>query len=150
MDELKVEIVTLPSMRVASGWAFGSSPEEAAWQKLDAWARPAGLFDAPDARVFGHNNPNPSVGSPNYGYQFLLTVAPEVEPGEDIRIEELRGGRYAVMPAVVAADPSVDIPAAWQRLDKWIAEHSYRMGQHQWLEEHDTDCHLKALWYAIQ
>lgn len=155
MDEAKVEIITLPAMRVASGWAFGDSPEYAAWQKLDAWARPLGLFDAPGARVFGYNNPNPSAGSPNYGYQFLLTVGAEVEPGAGglaagIRIEELHGGRYAMMPATVETDPGIDIPAAWQRLDSWVSEQGYRMGHHQWLEEHDTNGHLLALWYAIQ
>ncbi len=150
MEDLQVEIVTLPVLRVASGWAFGSSPEDMAWQKLDAWARPLGLFDAPGARVFGYNNPNPSAGSPNYGYEFLVTVAPDVAPGEGIRIAELRGGRYAVMPATVETDPGVDIPAAWRRLDRWVAEHGYRMGWHQWLEEMDTRGRLKALWYAIQ
>lgn len=155
VDEENVEIVTLPAMRVASGWAFGPSPEEVAWKKLDEWARPLGLFDATEARVFGFNNPNPSAGSPNYGYQFMVTVAPEVEPGAgasaaDIRIEELRGGLYATMPASFGTDPAVEIPAAWRRLDKWVAEHGYRMGHHQWLEEMDTSGQLKALWYAIQ
>ena len=35
-------------------------------------------------------------------------------------------------------------------LVKWVAEHGYRMGHHQWLEEMGTDGQLKALWYAIQ
>ncbi len=150
MDESKVEIVTLPGMRVASAWGFGGSPEEMAWKKLDDWARPLGLLDAEGARVFGFNNPSPTPGSPNYGYEFLLTVGPEVEPGEGVRVGDLRGGLYAVMPAVVETDPGTDIPAAWRQLDKWVAEHGYRMGHHQWLEEMDTDGHLKALWYAIQ
>jgi DNA gyrase inhibitor GyrI len=150
MDELKVKIVTLTWMRVASAWAFGSSPEEVAWQKLDEWARPLGLLDAQGARVFGFNNPNPSQDSPNYGYEFLLTVGVEVEPAKGIRIGELRGGLYATMPAEFGADPAVEIPAAWQRLDKWVAEHGYRMGHHQCLEEMDTHGQLKALWYALQ
>jgi DNA gyrase inhibitor GyrI len=150
VDEEKVEITTLPGMRVASAWALSNSPEEEAWKKLDAWARPLGLFDVAGARVFGFNNPNPSAGSPNYGYEFLVSVAPEVEPGKDIRIGELWGGKYAVMPAIVETDPGVDIPAAWRRLDKWIAEHGYRRGHHQWLEEMDTNGHLRALWYAIE
>jgi DNA gyrase inhibitor GyrI len=140
-------------MRVAVGWAFGSSPEEMAWKKLDEWARPRRYFDAPGARVFGHNNPNPSEGSPNYGYQFMVTVGPAVEAAEGapegVSVGELQGGRYAVMPAFVETDPGVDIPAAWRRLDKWVAEHGYRMGHHQWLEEMDTDGRLKALWYPL-
>jgi DNA gyrase inhibitor GyrI len=150
MDEQKVEIVTLPWMRVASAWAFGNSPEEVAWQKLDEWARPLGLFEVQGARVFGFNDPNPSEDSPNYGYEFLLTVGVEVGPAEDIRIGELHGGTYATMPARFGADPTVEIPAAWQRLDQWVVEHRYRMGHHQCLEEMDTDGQLKALWYAVQ
>jgi DNA gyrase inhibitor GyrI len=150
MEAENVEIVVLPAMRVASAWGFGSSPEEMAWKKLNEWAQPLGLLDAPGTRVFGYNNPNPSEGSPNYGYEFLVTVGHEVEPGEGIRVSELREGRYASMPAVVDTDPGIDIPAAWRRLDKWVSEHGYTMGHHQWLEEMDTDGRLKALWYAIQ
>jgi hypothetical protein len=54
------------------------------------------------------------------------------------------------MPAVMGAEPGVDIPEAWRRLDKWVSEHGHRMGHHQWLEEHDTEGHLKGLWYPIQ
>jgi DNA gyrase inhibitor GyrI len=149
MQTENVEIVELAPARVASAWGFGTGPEEIAWSKLEAWAKQLGLLQAPGARVFGFNNPNPSAGSPNYGYEFMVTVGPEVEPGSEIRIGELRGGKYAVMPARVETDPAVDIPGAWQRLDKWVAEHGYRMGYHQWLEEHDSQGHLKALWYAI-
>ncbi|MGE5603632.1 MAG: GyrI-like domain-containing protein [Nitrososphaerales archaeon] len=150
MDEQRVELVTLPWMRVASAWGFGTSPEEIAWNRLESWARRLGLFDVPAARVFGFNNPNPSEGSPNYGYEFVVTVGIEVEPAEGIRIGELHGGPYATMPAEFGKDPAVEIPAAWQRLDKWVAEHGYQMGHHQCLEEMDTNGQLKALWYAIQ
>lgn len=150
METEKVEIVTLPAARVASAWGFGAGPEDVAWAKLESWAKPLGLLDAPGARVFGFNNPNPSAGSPNYGYEFMVTVGPEVEPGPEIRIGELKGGKYAVMPARVETDPGTDIPAAWRRLDKWVAEHGYRMGHHQWLEEMDAAGQLVALWYAVQ
>jgi DNA gyrase inhibitor GyrI len=145
-----VDIVTLQPVRVASAWGFGAGPEDIAWQKLEAWAAPLGLLRAPDARVFGFNNPNPSVGSPNYGYEFMVTVGPEIEPGPDIRIGELKGGKYAVMAARVDTNPGDDIPAAWRRLDKWVAEHGHRMGHHQWLEEMNGDGQLIALWYAVQ
>lgn len=150
MQPEKVEIVVLPPLRVATAWGFGPGPEEIAWAKLEAWARPLGLLDAPGARVFGFNNPNPSAGSPNYGYEFLVTVDEDVMPGPEIRIGELQGGRYAVMPARVETDPGTDIPAAWRRLDKWVAQHGHRMGHQQWLEEMDAAGHLVALWYAVQ
>ncbi len=150
MNGEQVDIVTLPAMRVASVWGFGASPEDMAWRKLDAWARPLGLLDAQERPGVRLQQPEPFAGSPNYGYEFMVTVGPEVEPGEGIRIGDLHGGRYAVMPAVMETDPGVDIPEAWRRLDGWVAEHGYRMGHHQWLEEMDSKGQLKALWYAIQ
>ena len=150
MKSEQVEVVELAPVRVASAWGFGTEPEGISWAKLEAWARPLGLLDAPGARVFGFNNPNPSVGSPNYGYEFAVTVGEDVAPGPELRIGELKGGKYAVMPARVETDPGTDIPAAWRRLDKWVAEHGYRMGHHQWLEEMDAAGQLVALWYAVQ
>ncbi len=45
MSKLDVKIVKLESMRVASILGFGNSPENKAWQQLEAWARPKGLLD---------------------------------------------------------------------------------------------------------
>ncbi len=149
MDVETVEIVSLPAMRVARAWAYGETPEEDAWKKLAQWAGPAGIF-APGARVFGYNNPDPSEGSPNHGYEFNVTVDPQVQVVEGITVEQLAGGKYAVMPAKVISDPWIDIPEAWGRLDKWANEHGYRLGGHQWMEEHDLEGHLKALYYPIQ
>ncbi len=149
MEDARVEIITLPAMRVARAWAYGENPEEVAWRNLAQWAAQAHAFTS-GARIFGYNNPDPAEGTPNHGYEFNVTVGPEARAAEGITIEELTGGRYASMPARVLTDPWIDIPEAWQRLDKWVNEHGYRMGAHQWLEEHDVEGHLKALWYSIQ
>jgi len=75
MDELAVRIVNLEPMRVASFHGFGPSPEHLAIQKLADWAAPRGyLVDRKQHRIFGFNNPNPSHGSPNYGYELWLVV----------------------------------------------------------------------------
>ena len=73
MSQLDVRVEKLPPMRVASLWGFGPQPEDIAWQKLRAWAGPRGLLDKPEEHpIFGFNNPNPSAGSPNYGYEASL------------------------------------------------------------------------------
>jgi DNA gyrase inhibitor GyrI len=138
-------------MRVASARAFGPSPELDAWQKLEAWARPRGLFEPDVARIYGFNNPSPSAGSPNYGYEFWITVGPEVEPEGEIRIVEFSGGLYAVAPLAVE-DPARDIPPAWQRLNAWVHANGYREAPHQWLEEHSPTGagNLVALYHAVQ
>jgi DNA gyrase inhibitor GyrI len=143
-----MEIVNLEPMHVAAVWAFGPNPEELAWQKLTAWAAPLGLLTA-EHRIFGFNDPSPSAGSPNYGYQFWITVSPEVEPAEGIRMIDAPGGRYAVHYADVAGNYAETIPAAWQRLDSWVAANAYDHGSHQWLEEHSAEGVPFAFYYPI-
>jgi DNA gyrase inhibitor GyrI len=133
MNDLDVRIVTLEPMRVASVHGFGPSPELVAWEKLMAWAGPKGLLDEPASfRIFGFNNPSPSPGSPNYGYDFWITVGPEVAADAEAQIVDFPGGLYAVTRCrgVEAIGPT------WQKLVRWLANSRYRHASHQWLEEH--------------
>lgn len=137
MDTLNVRVITLSPLRVASFYGFGPGPEAMAWEKLIAWSRPKGLLDPPArARIFGFNNPSPSAGSPNYGYEFWIEAGPEVavapEDGPEVKIVHFDGGRYAVARCL-----SVEtITSTWQALVNWLANSSYQPGSHQWLEEH--------------
>ena len=82
MDQPDFRIVQLEPLRVASAHGFGEGPETLAWDKLTAWARERGLWqDGTSRRFFGFNNPDPSPGSPNYGYETWMTVGSEVELG---------------------------------------------------------------------
>ncbi|HEX6384575.1 MAG TPA: GyrI-like domain-containing protein [Anaerolineae bacterium] len=137
MNEEKVRIVKLEPMRVASVLGFGQTPENEAWQKLTAWAEPKGFLDDPEQhRIFGFNNPSPSRGSPNYGYEFWIPVGPEVEAEGEVEVKEFPGGLYAVARCEVHGDPYESIPAAWKELVMWREESRYRSASHQWLEEH--------------
>lgn len=132
-EDLDVRIARLEPMRVASFYGFGESPEMEAWGKLVAWAEPRGLLaDRAKHRIFGFNNPNPSHGSPNYGYEFWVTVAPDYKPADEVRILAFPGGPYAVT-RCLGAD---HIAETWHRLARWLAEGPHEMGGHQWLEEH--------------
>jgi AraC family transcriptional regulator len=133
----KVKIVRLGSMRVASVHGYGSEPETQAMEKLRAWAKPKGFFERPEEhRIFGFNNPSPSPGSPNYGYEFWMVVGPEVEAEEGVEIKDFSGGLYAVTRWDGKGDPYKTIPAAWERLVLWRENSRYRSAGHQWLEEH--------------
>jgi DNA gyrase inhibitor GyrI len=137
-DNLAVRIVQLPPMRVASVHAYGPEPEHAAWAKLEAWAGPAGrgyFADPAQHRIFGFNNPNPSPGSPNYGYEFWIMVGPD-EQGGDVTLADFPGGLYAVARVDLITEPYDQIPAGWMALNRWLEVSRYRMGRHQWLEEH--------------
>jgi DNA gyrase inhibitor GyrI len=152
--EVKIERLAL--QRVVSAHGFGAQPEDLAWQKMKAWAGPKGLLGGSERRMFGYNNPNPSAGSPNYGYEFNLTVDEAVQAeGDlkvgDLRVKQLSGGLYAVMPFRMGegGDPNLDIPEAWKKLDAWVAENGYRHGEQQWLEEHTLDGQIMALFYPL-
>jgi DNA gyrase inhibitor GyrI len=131
MSELDVRIVKLEPMRVASTVGFGPSPEELAWQKILAWADTEGLLaQRENRRFFGFNNPNPSAGSPNYGYEQWITVEPETEAGQDIKILDFPGGLYAVTRCDLT-----NIGEQWQALVKWCAGSRYTMSHQLCLEE---------------
>lgn len=134
MYELDVRISTLEPMRVASFHAFGSSPELDAAAKLVAWAKPKGYQDDPEKhRIFGFNNPNPSVGSPNYGYEFWIQIESDAEIEEDISVKEFEGGLYAITRSYGIEN----ITATWMKLAEWVENNSkYRYGTQQMLEEH--------------
>ena len=137
MEKQDVRIITLPAMRVASFYAFSSSPELEAMDKAVKWAKSNGLWQgSPALRIFGFNNPDPTPGSSNYGYELWLTIGPDVQPGNDVKVKDFSGGKYAVLLCDVTGDPGEIIPSAWQKLVKWMEGSHYTHGNHQWLEEH--------------
>jgi DNA gyrase inhibitor GyrI len=137
MSEFEVRIVQLPPLRVASVLGFGGQPELQSWEKLVAWAKPKGFLDRPEQhRIFGFNHPDPSPGSPNYGYEYWMVVGSEAQPEGEITIKEFLGGLYAVARCEILGDPYQAIPATWQKLVEWREASQYRSATHQWLEEH--------------
>jgi DNA gyrase inhibitor GyrI len=138
MSNLDVRIVRLESSRVVAAYAFGSSPEMHAWEGLLSWAKAKGLLNAPNAltvpRFFGFKNPVPDPGSPNYGYEQWMTVAPDltadVTANSEVQVKEFSGGLYAVTRCRLS-----EIRETWKRLTEWNEEGPYRLAHHQWLEE---------------
>jgi DNA gyrase inhibitor GyrI len=130
MSDLPVRIVKLEPMLVASAYGFGEEPEMQAWDTLLSWARSKGM-NLKDHRFFGFNNPNPSPGSPNYGYEQWMTVNPEEEPAEGIEIKEFSGGLYGV----TRCEGVQHITEIWMQLAIWREESKYQEAGHQWLEE---------------
>jgi DNA gyrase inhibitor GyrI len=131
MSELHVRIVDLPPLRVAAALGFGPNPEELSMQVLRPWLEAHGVSGtSAGRRYFGFNNPGPSVGSPNYGYEQWVTAEPEEQGAGEVVIKQFGGGRYGV-----ARCRLEDIQAVWGRLAAWLEDGRYTMGRHQWLEE---------------
>jgi len=132
MGETDVRIIELEDFNMASALGFGPSPEIEAWNKLLKWAGLKGLLeDLGNRRFFGFNNPDPSAGSPNYGYEQLMTVPPGIEGDDEIEIKEFQGGLYAV----ISCQGIENIYPSWQNLVVWCEESSRDFGSGQALEE---------------
>lgn len=131
MDEIDVRIVRVEPQRVAASYGFGSGPEDIAWKKMDSFVQEKKLMeDGAVHRFFGFNNPSPTPGSPNYGYEQWVTIGPDVTPSGDIQIKDFEGGLYAVTRCQLQ-----NITEVWHKLAIWREKSPYRAGSHQWLEE---------------
>ncbi|MGD8457970.1 MAG: GyrI-like domain-containing protein [Anaerolineales bacterium] len=132
MDKNEVRIVRLEPMQVASFYGFSETPEIDAHQQANAWLEEIGLLDQPDAyRSFGFNNPDPTPGSPKYGYEIWITVEEGMDVGEDVKTKEFTGGLYGVMDC----NGIETIGKDWKHLLAWRETSHYKPGSHQWLEE---------------
>ncbi len=131
MQEVKVRLVTLPRMRVALARGFGASPEPIAWEKLLNWARDNGIStELGKTRFFGFNDPDPSVGSPNYGYEQWMTVPQDVNGSGEVQVTEFAGGLYAVARCTLG-----NIGEAWRSLAASVEQSNCEIGSGQCLEE---------------
>lgn len=133
MSSQDVRIINLEPLHIASFLGFSAAPEMDAWAGLLSWATGKQLIDMlPAPRFFGFNNPSPSPGSPNYGYEAWMTIPAGVTPEHTVEIRNFAGGMYAV-----ARCKGVEsIPSTWGQLGRWLETSPYAMGGHQWLEEH--------------
>ncbi len=132
MEKQDIKIVELEPMRVVSAHGFGASPEGLAWDKLMGYVRAQGLVgEVKQHRFFGFNNPNPSAGSPNYGYEQWMTVGPDAPVTGDVKIVEFSGGRYAV----AHCKGPWNLPQAWQDLVTAVEASGHQPGPGQCLEE---------------
>ena len=132
MSELDVRIETLPPMRVISAYGFGSQPEGISAEKMEAFLAKKGLLEGYGSSIphYGFNNPSPSSGSPNYGYEIWAVVPPEVAPEDDVREVMFAGGLYAV----TRFENLDNIGRVWGELARWRESSLYLHADHQWLE----------------
>jgi DNA gyrase inhibitor GyrI len=129
-------------MTVASAHAISESPERDAWKKMEAWAGPLGLLADVEAHpVFGFDNPHPSPGSREYGYEFWIAVTPDTEVGEGIQLKHFSGGAYAVTSCRLEEEINSEFfqregfLESWKKLFDWAEENQIKSGSHQALEK---------------
>lgn len=131
---MEVKIVELEPMRVASFRALSETPEHDAAQMLATWAQERGYMDDLEKNpVFGFNNPNPSEGKKEYGYEFLVKVSDKFDE-EGVNIKDVEGGRYAV----TTCESLNIIGEKWMQLVEWLKKSEYQFRDADCLEKtHD-------------
>jgi len=137
VSQLSVQIVELPPMRVASALGFGTEPEMQASTLIHEFANKAGIeLNFNTLRLYGFDNPSPSLGSPNYGYEFWLPVDASVEAIDPIQIKHFKGGIFASTRFTGLSN----IGPVWKELVAWIEDSDYDFGPdcHKCLEKNDT------------
>jgi DNA gyrase inhibitor GyrI len=135
MNAPAVRIENLAPLRVASFRAAGSTPEQYAWDKLQRWAGPQGLFrDLSAHPVFGFNNPAPVRGGREYGYEFWIGVGPEARSEGGGEVKDFAGGLYAVTTCKLVGDPHGSLPDVWRSL--WEFSQS---GHYRWRPTHELE-----------
>lgn len=135
MHNIDARFVELPAMKIVSFHGFGQEPEGIALSAMFEWAEKHNYFRQDNSRCFGFNNPDPTPGSSNYGYEVWLTI-PEGMPVEDKPEQQFKGGLYAVANCNGKIEEAGSfIPSSWKKLVEWVENSPYQMGKHQWLEE---------------
>ena len=135
MTDSDVRVERLEPMRVASVRAVSEIPEPDAWETMRAWAEPAGLLDDLAAHpVFGFNNPNPSSGRAEYGYEFWIRVDLETQAEGGIEVKDFGGGSFAVTTCKIKGDPQGSVFEVWQKLFEWVKSSEY-----EWRRTHELE-----------
>lgn len=155
IEDLFVQVVELEPMRVASFRAFSASPEIDAWKKMRAWAQPQGLLDDYNKHpVFGFNNPNPSPGQKEYGYEFWIRMGSLFKGEGEIEAKDYEGGLFAVTTCKPWEEMQSDYGKkhgfleSWKKLVDWtILSEKYEMDtSRQELEKpHNQDVPFEEL-----
>lgn len=124
-DELEVQFIRLQPMRVVSFQAISESPENEAWAKLREWAEPKGYFDDLEKNpIYGFNNPDPSPGKKEYGYEFWLVVNPDFK-SDEVEVKDVPES-FNVVTRCNVEDPARDITEAWKKILQWIKKHKIK------------------------
>jgi len=114
-----IKIVELPAARVVSFHAKDSTtPEEDAFQMLEAWGKPRGIFEDPTLfQIFGFNNPWGREGELR-GYEFWVVIPDDYAPGDDAVVKHFSGGKYSMATSVGVGN----IGRAVSMLHDWVAK----------------------------
>ena len=121
-----VRLVTIPSLCAVVSHGHGRHPEMAAHERLMAWARLHGLPGDPATCLrLGRNNPRPTPGQADYGYDSMLAAVGDLPEPEGLARATVPGGTWAVVRCTLA-----NIGERWEHLYRWVREHRHEPAGH--------------------
>lgn len=138
---MQVEVKRIEPLRIAFVRHVGPYDEVAAtWERLCDWAGAEGLF-GPDTKLFGacYDDPN-STEPEKIRYHACITVDEAVAAADDIGVQTLGGGRYAV---VTHEGPYHTLGDTYDALfGRWFVSASHEPGDPPCLEFYlnEPDC----------
>lgn len=109
-----VRIINLPKMVFACYRAESASPEEDCWKIMNGFIQENNLLEQYGFRHFGFNNPDPTEGSPIYGYEMWVTIPKELSVPMPLYKKEFSGGSFGAIPTYMT-----EIGERWQQLWQW-------------------------------
>lgn len=120
---MDVRIETLQPMRVAFARHVGPYNEVGqAWQRLCGWAGPRGLL-GPQTKTIGISHDDPEITPPEkLRYDACIVVGADVAAEDDVGVQEIAGGEYAVVTHHGPYERLGDTYAAL--LGQWLPAHS--------------------------
>ncbi|MFX1299883.1 MAG: effector binding domain-containing protein [Promethearchaeota archaeon] len=127
IEDLFVQVIELEPMRVASVRVISETPETDAWENMRAWAEPQGLLEDLDNHpVFGFNNPNPSPGQKEYGYEFWIRMGTLFQGEGEVVAKDADGGLFAVTSCRLGEEIESEFTMKygylepWKKLAEWV------------------------------
>jgi DNA-binding transcriptional MerR regulator/predicted transcriptional regulator YdeE len=113
----EVRIVNLPKMTFACYRAESETPEDDCAKVMNKFIEENGIKHMQGFRHFGFNNPNPTEGTPIYGYEMWAVVPSNFAVPSPLYRKDFRGGLFASLTCTLA-----DIGERWSKLYNWVME----------------------------
>jgi DNA gyrase inhibitor GyrI len=127
INTAEITLVDLPPLQVARFLFFGENPADDGLAAVQSWAEQNHLLDDPDRYpLFGTRTSLPIATDPQYGYAYLIAIAPSVAEQLGIDLMELPEGRYFVTRVWVPDGGPYDmIDEGWARLKAALDENHF-------------------------
>lgn len=117
-----IRLERMKSLRAAYFHVFSEAPEEDAWKKVEFWAKDKGMLKKDsNTRIFGRNT-YPTTEPEPHGYGYYITIPPNAEITNNLSVNIIPGGLYAVSRCVGIEE----LGEKWAGLWKWVNESKYK------------------------